>query len=211
MLRIIGAGLPRTATHSLKQVLPQLTGGPCYHMIDVNERPEHIAIWQSALDGDPPDWQEFFRDYTAAVDWPASAFWEDLAEVFPEALILLSTRTDGETWWRSADSTIMEGLREPDTPEEWRRMDADLWRRTLCSRWDDPRANAEAYERWVDRVRRTAPAERLIEWQAHEGWAPLCAALGVPIPDETFPHTNSTAEWEERRRQRELEGQGTES
>jgi len=180
-------------------------------MIDVNERPEHIAIWQSALDGDPPDWQEFFRDYTAAVDWPASAFWEDLAEVFPQALILLSTRTDGETWWRSADSTIMEGLREPDTPEEWRRMDADLWRRTLCSCWDDPRANAEAYERWVDRVRRTAPAERLIEWQAHEGWAPLCGALGVPIPDEAFPHTNSTAEWEERRRQRELEGQDTES
>lgn len=202
MLRVIGAGLPRTATNSLRNALRRLTGGSCYHMLDVNEHPEHLPIWQAALDGHPPDWRDFFSGYTAAVDWPASAFWADLAEVFPQALILLSTRTDGDTWWRSADATIMGGLRDPDYPEEWRKLDTDLWRRTLGSRWEDPTANAHAYDRWVTEVRRLAPPNRLLEWQASEGWRPICEAIGVPVPDEPFPYTNSSAEWAERRRRR---------
>jgi len=205
MLRVIGAGLPRTATHTLRTVLPTLLGGPCYHMVDVGEHPEHLAVWQSALDGDPPDWTAFFADYAAAVDWPASAFWRELADAFPSAVILLSTRTDGATWWRSADATIMGGLRDPNFDPGMLRMDTDLWRRTLCPSWDDPAENAAAYERWVDDVRRTAPADRLVEWQATQGWEPLCEALGVAVPDEPFPVTNSTADWAERRRLAALE------
>jgi hypothetical protein len=75
MLRVIGAGLPRTATHSLRNALPRLTGGACYHMLDVNEHPEHIAVWHAASEGSPPDWRESFSGGGAAVDWPASAFW----------------------------------------------------------------------------------------------------------------------------------------
>lgn len=205
MLQVIGAGLPRTATSSLQLAMPRLTGGPCYHMVTVNEQPEHIPVWQAALDGNPPDWPDFLADYTAAVDWPASAFWEELAESFPQALILLSTRTDGATWWRSADATIMGGLRDPDYPEDWLRLDTDLWRRTLGPSWDDPADNAAAYQRWVDRVRRTAPADRLLEWQASDGWGPLCEALGSPVPDEPFPSANSTVEWADRQRQKDLE------
>jgi len=205
MLKVIGAGLPRTGTRTLKQALPQLVGGPCYHMSTVFDRPEETAVWQAALDGNPPDWHEFFADYAAAVDWPASAFWEDLAGAFPDALILLSRRSDGQAWWRSADATIMEGLRRTDDRDDWWTMSAGLWRRTLCQGWEDPVANAAACDRWVEHVRGTAPSGRLLEWQASDGWAPLCAALGVPTPDEPFPHTNSTAEWERRRRQPALE------
>jgi hypothetical protein len=77
-----------------------------------------------------------------------------------------------------------------------------LWRRTLHPDLDDPAANAAAYVRWNEQVRRTAPPERLLEWQASDGWEPLCAALGVPVPDEPFPSTNSTAEFHEGMRQR---------
>jgi hypothetical protein len=31
--------------------------------------------------------------------------------------------------------------------------------------------------------------------RAAEGWAPLCAALGVPIPDEPFPRINTREQW----------------
>lgn len=202
--------MPRTATRSLKLALPLLTGGPCYHMTDVFDHPEHIPTWQRALDGHPPDWHEFLGGYSAAVDWPASALWRQLAEAFPDAPIVLSTRTDGETWWRSADATIMEGLRQTEDRGEWWEMCNNLWQRTLCSGWADPLANADAYERYVNEVRRTAPPERLLEWRAREGWAPLCEALGVPIPDGPFPHANSTEEWQERRRQRQLEQEGAE-
>lgn len=203
MLRVVGAGLPRTATHTLKLALARLTGGPSYHMTEVFDHQDHVAFWQAALDGERVDWPGFFTGYTSAVDWPSSAFWPELAAAFPAAVILLSTRADGAEWWRSADATIMEGLREDGEHEPWRTLLGGLWRRTLCGGWEDPVANAAAYERWVDMVRRTAPPERLLEWRARDGWAPLCEALGVAVPDEPLPHVNSTVEWEEHRRQRE--------
>ena len=42
-LRIVGAGLGRTGTHSLKLALEQLLDAPCYHMVEVFSHPEHIA------------------------------------------------------------------------------------------------------------------------------------------------------------------------
>lgn len=34
-----------------------------------------------------------------------------------------------------------------------------------------------------------------LEWQATEGWAPLCSALSVPVPDLPFPWVNRRSEW----------------
>ena len=78
-LRVVGAGLGRTGTHSLKLALEQLLGGPCYHMLEVFGRPQDVPRWQRAVDGDPmpvEQWDEIFGDYVAAVDWPASAMVE---------------------------------------------------------------------------------------------------------------------------------------
>ena len=52
-----------------------------------------------------------------------------------------------------------------------------------------------AFERHNARVRETVPAHRLLEWRATDGWGPLCAALGVPVPDEPFPVTNTKEEF----------------
>jgi hypothetical protein len=52
-----------------------------------------------------------------------------------------------------------------------------------------------AYEAHNAEVRATVPAARLFEYQPGDGWAPLCAALGVDEPDEPFPHTNSRDEF----------------
>jgi hypothetical protein len=51
-------------------------------------------------------------------------------------------------------------------------------------------------------VRAEVPAERLVEWQPGDGWAPLARALGVAVPDEPFPHTNTTEEFNTRRDER---------
>src|SRR5580765_4637619 len=155
MLQVIGAGLPRTGTHTLKVALSRLMGGPCYHMSTVADA--DVDVWEAALGGSPPDWQEFFAGYPAAVDHPASAFWPELATAFPDAIILLSTRADAETWWRSADATILERLRNPEEGAGWWAMATGLWRRTVCCGWDDPEANIEGYQRWNEEVRRTAP------------------------------------------------------
>jgi hypothetical protein len=126
-LQVIGAGLGRTGTTSLREALEQLLGGPCYHMLEVRERTDHPDAWGDAYEGRLPVWRDFFDGYVATVDWPAAPFWSEISMVFPEALILLSVR-DADDWWRSASNTIFVALATyfaPDAPDDgWTRMGA---------------------------------------------------------------------------------------
>lgn len=92
MLRVVGAGLPRTGTSSLKVALEQLLGGRCYHMHELFRHPEDLPGWRTAIRGDDVDWSAFPPDCVATLDWPASVFWRELAAANPGALIVLSTR-----------------------------------------------------------------------------------------------------------------------
>lgn len=183
-LRVVGAGLPRTGTQSLKQALELLLARPCYHMREVFAHPEHVPLWHAAASGRPPDWQEFLRDYAATVDAPAAYFWPELSEAFPEAIVLLSIR-DGESWWESAIRTVFrtKGLVSP----EWDAMNEAIAK----SRFPTPRDTRESairgYELHNDRVRAAVHPSRLVVWHLGEGWEPICQALGVPVPTQPFP------------------------
>jgi sulfotransferase family protein len=195
MLRIVGAGLPRTGTNSLKLALERLTGGRCYHMREVSERPGAADAWKSAAEGRQPDWESLLGGYDAAVDWPASAFWRELAAASPGAPVLLSQRTSAEEWWRSVEKTIAVALtRMPDDPgiARIRDMGRTLARR-FCPEWPDPAAMQAAYERHNAEVRAAVAPDRLVEWRPADGWEPLCTMLGVRVPDEPFPRTNDVA------------------
>ena len=197
-LRVVGAGLPRTATRSLKEALELLLDGRCYHMAEVFQHLEDVPKWRAATRGDEIDWRSFPPDCVAAVDWPASAFWRELAAAHPDALIVLSTRESAAKWWESADATIFPVLRKPvEQPEneEWQQMVLGLIALEIGQDWDDPGRAQAFYERHNEQVRREAPADRLLEWQARDGWEPLCAALGVPVPDAPFPQVNTREEW----------------
>ena len=200
-LQVIGAGLPRTGTRSLRAALEQLLGGTCYHMSTLFENDQSaVSMWQDAVDGKPVDWESLFTGCTAAVDWPASAFWRELADEYPDAVVVLSTRDDAATWWASADATVWPVLRNglSENNAEWFRMVTGLTARVFGADWDDPAQAMATYERWNAEVRATCPADRLVDWNAKQGWAPLCERLGVPIPDEPFPHMNTKEEWAER-------------
>src|SRR5215831_5247855 len=105
-LRVVGAGIGRTGTHSLKLALEILLGAPCHHMVEVFQHPEQARYFREAVQGKMPNWDEVFAGYAAAVDWPSCAFWPELAAAYPDAIVLLSTRRDGETWFKSAIDTI---------------------------------------------------------------------------------------------------------
>ena len=201
-LRVVGAGLGRTGTNSLKLALEQLLDGPCYHMVEVFGHPDDIPVWQRAVDGDPPDWANFLRDYRAAVDWPVASFWRELAAAFPEAIVLLSTRRDADAWWKSASETIfaITGRDIPDDPVfgPQMRMARAMLERTFTPSWDQEEPAKRAYEAHNEAVRaelaELAP-DRLVEWQPGDGWTPLCDSLGVPEPSTPFPHVNTTEEF----------------
>jgi hypothetical protein len=190
MLRVVGAGLGRTGTMSLKLGLERLLGAPCYHMIEVFTRPAHFEQWTRAGKGEAVDWDALFEGFAAAVDWPSAAFWPELSRAYPEAIVLLSTRSS-ESWWKSANDTIFRGLVQPGDGPLHTMMRAILGSRFTLA-LDDRDAAIAAYEAHNAKVRASVPRERLVEWSAKDGWDPLCAALGVPVPSVPFPHANTT-------------------
>jgi hypothetical protein len=197
-LRVVGAGLGRTGTASLKQALELLLGGRCYHMLEVMNRPRDDAVWEAAVRGKTGDLGSLFDGYQAAVDWPACAFWKELAEANPDAVILLSTRDSPERWWASMEGTIVPTLKSAvgdDQPAlaRHRAMVRELLERRFTPAWDEPAQAMTAYERHNEQVRRSADPSRLVEWRPGDGWEPLCEALGTPVPDSPFPFENTTA------------------
>ena len=196
-LRVVGAGLGRTGTTSLKRALERLLKSPCYHMFEASERPGDTTVWLAAVRGEAVDWAGLLADYTASVDWPACAFWRELSAANADALILLSMRDSAEKWWASMERTIVARLNMPVPPGEpaaalHRAMVVELLDRRFTREWRDPDGAKSAYERHNEAVRRSAAPGHLLEWRPGDGWEPICSALGVGVPDEPFPHQNTT-------------------
>ena len=78
---VIGAGLPRTGTLSMKTALEKLLNGPCYHMFEVlNGGVEEIDHWEKVFNGkiSPEEWKLFLegRGFRSGVDYPISHHFE---------------------------------------------------------------------------------------------------------------------------------------
>jgi Sulfotransferase domain len=207
-MRIIGAGVGRTGTLSLKAALERLGFGPCFHGRHVLDHPDRLPLWRAAAAGEPVDWNAVFAGYAATVDWPGAAYWRQLAETFPTARIILTVR-DAESWYDSVHSTIFQMFGDGPPPPrvaEARRVVPGLdvftdfhrrmiWDGFFGGRFADREYAIAVYERHNAAVLREAPADRLLTISAGAGWEPLCAFLGVPVPDEPYPHLNDPAKF----------------
>ncbi len=197
-LKVVGAGLGRTGTHSLKLALEQLLGGPCYHMIEVFEHPEHVDVWRRAAEGEAVDWSVFPEGYVASRRLAGRLVLAgDGRRQSRRDHPAVDADVSAEAWWKSANDTIFQVMERSD--DRAARM-ARRWSRP-CSPTASPRTSttrrrrSTAYERHNADVRATADPKRLVDWTPGDGWEPICTALGVPVPDEPFPHVNTTEEF----------------
>lgn len=55
-------------------------------------------------------------------------------------------------------------------------------------------------------VKRTVPPEQLLVYNVKQGWEPLCEFLGVPVPDEPFPHANEKERFQKMAQYRNIMG-----
>tara|TARA_R110001606_G_scaffold139280_1_gene277752 strand:- start:602 stop:1183 length:582 start_codon:yes stop_codon:yes gene_type:complete len=182
---------------SLKLALEELGLGPCHHMIEVIHNGEaQVPLWNAALAG-KPDYAAIYDGYKSAVDWPTAAFWQELADAYPEAKIILSSRS-AESWYASISETILATVWAPETwpPQavEWFTMVTKVLERSFgdARDKDDLIATFHAHEA---NVKATVPPERLLVHSAKDGWGPLCAFLEVPVPLTPYPRTNSKEEF----------------
>jgi hypothetical protein len=199
-ISVIGAGVGRTGTASLKLALNQLGLGPCHHMDEVIANlPTHVPLWAAAAKGNP-DWTAVFKGYNSAVDWPVASFYRDLHKEYPKAKFILTVRSP-ESWYASFSETIYKLISAPDVPppmQAWLAMGlAVLGKAGFVLGLDEAGLKA-AFAAHNEAVKAAIPAKQLLVYEVKQGWEPLCAFLGKPVPLEPFPRTNDRAEFWER-------------
>ncbi len=199
-MQIIGTGVGRTGTYSLRIAINQLGLGPCFHMEDViHNMPVLVPLWNDALSGNA-DWDAIYDGFASAVDWPTAGFFRELAAAYPSAKFILTLRSP-ESWADSFGSTIYTLLagRDQAPPEmrDWLEMSVAVISRTGFPGGLDRDALIAGFVAHNDAVRAAIPAQQLLEFEVKDGWGPLCDFLGVAAPDEPFPRSNDREEfWE---------------
>ncbi|MEN3951732.1 sulfotransferase family protein [Iodidimonas sp. SYSU 1G8] len=200
-LSVIGAGFGRTGTLSLKGALELLGFDPCYHMMEVMQH-GFGGKWHDIAHGAAPDWEDVFQGYKATVDWPACNYYRELAELYPDAKVILSLR-DADKWYDSCQATIFRAMKMPreGAPPNVQ-VQMEMARKLVIENTFggdiDDRAHAIAvYNRHNETVRKVIPADRLLVFQASDGWEPLCRFLGVPVPAAPYPKVNTTEEFQQ--------------
>lgn len=211
-LKIINASLFRMGTKSMAEAY-KILGYNTHHALDNSlslpwpliERAAE-AKWPHTPGARPTksltkaDWDAIWGSYDAVTDL-ASPFAADLAQVYPEAKVVIVQR-DFETWWPSFTSEIL-GWRF-FTGAEFLNYILQVFHVRSGSALGkvylglfDARNVEEihqkariTYERYFDAVREAVPSERRLEYKLGSGWQPLCDFLGKDIPDMPFPRVN---------------------
>jgi predicted naringenin-chalcone synthase len=204
-VKVIGAGYTRTGTVSLAAALELLGVGPCLHPRTAAQTDEVLRRARSGESVTALNWSEGLARWNAALGWVGARHYRELIDVWPSSLVLLSVR-EPEAWYESyaaclratrelamaggpqlaaAEDVALDVLMMPDRP---------LWKDILDGSFERRDEALARYQRHNDEVSATVPAERLLVFDVEDGWEPLCAFLGVAVPDLPFPHLNDCAE-----------------
>jgi len=200
-MRVIGTGVGRTGTYSLKLALNQLQLGPCHHMDEVlHNMPTQVPLWSAAVAG-APDWAQIYEGFHSAVDWPTACFFRELVKEFPSAKFVLTQR-DPERWADSFGATIYTLLAGRDQAPQEMRAWLDMANAVIAKTGFPPGIDRDglikAFIAHNDAVKETIPADQLLVFEVKQGWEPLCSFLEVPTPADEFPRTNHREEFWDR-------------
>jgi len=194
-IKVIGTGFGRTGTDSMREALTILGFGPCHHMLEVNAHEEQKRLWRALAQGASPDWGQLFAGYKSCVDWPSAHYWRELVAFYPEARVILTYRSP-ESWWASFEKTILAGIEKSTEPES---LGVALIAKQVFDGRPHDRAHVLArYEANVKDVMASVPPQRLLVHELGDGWEPLCAHLGVSVPEQPYPNRNNASEFRSR-------------
>lgn len=206
-IQVIGAGFGRTGTKSLQLALEILNFNKCYHMEALLRNPDHVKQWKNAYLEKPVDWDLIFKDYKAIVDFPGSMYYKELAIHYPEAKVILTTR-DPDSWYKSALRTIfsfdpgvklkMKMLLKLPFSSKARDLlnlvilnDKSIWKKFFEGKFKNKEYTISKFNTHIEEVKQTIPENRLLVFEVKQGWQPLCDFLNLPVPNISFPNTNS--------------------
>ncbi|KAK8111981.1 uncharacterized protein PG998_008438 [Apiospora kogelbergensis] len=195
--RVIGAGMSRTGTKTLNEALTILLNGPTWlEIMELAPRSRSFSdekkmdyLFSSILEG-----------YVATMDCPAATLTPEIMRLYPDALVICTTRSQ-ESWWRSMEAMnammgtwylplVVIWLRKSQAYGAWR----ELFSKVMIWRYGDVSIVEGTKQKHEDHLRQVVPPEKLFFYHVSEGWGPLCKILGVPVPDQPFPHNNNSSD-----------------
>ncbi|KAJ7321797.1 hypothetical protein OS493_033906, partial [Desmophyllum pertusum] len=201
-MKVICAGLPKTATTSLAKAL-QVLG---YNVYDFQEHYSfHRQQWLDSFETDRlPNFKEIYDGVDAITDVPPAFWFEEISATFPDSKVILTVRDSEEAWLKSWQGDVQVRILQLWTPfyvkilssivpslRKDKHFFATLYQATLGS------ANPEAtalfrvkYRQHNERVQAVIPAEKLLVFNVKQGWQPLCEFLGYEVPLTPFPRLN---------------------
>ncbi|KAJ7246381.1 hypothetical protein C8J57DRAFT_1724795 [Mycena rebaudengoi] len=202
-LKVINASLFRMGTKSMAQAY-KILGYKTHHGLleDVMDTPWSLlekaaeATWPSSNQLPLHDHRTPARTGTQFV-WGskydlvtdlASPFAPELIKAFPEAKVVVVQR-DFDKWLPSFKSEIRDKvMKEPNssivafiTSTFLRIRPVHAMKKVLLGFFGA-------------KIRMLVPPERRLEYKLGSGWEPLCAFLGVEVPDVDFPQANEAKE-----------------
>jgi Sulfotransferase domain len=213
-IKIIGAGLPRTGTNTLKDCLEKLGYHKTYHMKELLVHPENLHYWKTLQETGTTNWDELYKGYQATVDFPCYPWYKEHMKQYPDAKVILTTRPF-DKWYDSVYSTIWQA--GPQTlPQKLAMMTklilnprlrsvigcvklakSRIFGVTFEGKFQDKAASEKLFHKHHEDVKASVPADKLLIFEASQGWEPLCKFLGVPVPNEPFPHLNKKENFKE--------------
>ena len=210
-IKVIGTGVGRTGTHSLKLALDQLGLGKCYHMSELFQHPEGLIAFQKAEKGEEVDWDNLFKDYHSAVDYPVARYYKQLLNKYPDAKFIHTIR-DPESWYQSASQTIIWAskpsfgrivqllIKLPFSPQLRKqfpilKFNGRLIELEFGKDFKNKDAVIAHFNQHNEEVLQTIPKEKLLIFNPKDGWEPLCRFLDLPVPQMPFPQSNKRDEF----------------
>jgi hypothetical protein len=227
---VIGAGWGRTGTLSLRVALEnQLNFGPVMHTMTLFDNVsflEHfnllltwIELGVAKRSGNSERVKKLLKRalgrFKSSVDFPTCMYFEELMELYPNRLVVLTVRDSPEEWYESFRQTVL--LFVNPTPAK----DIGLWlflsfnpygilistfHRLAWQEFSMPKRILDgattsdeeikseliqAYENWIDHVKSKVPTEKLIVFRSKQGWVPLVDKFGIEeVPSVPFPNVN---------------------
>ncbi|WP_146900449.1 sulfotransferase family protein [Adhaeribacter aerolatus] len=213
-IKIIGAGLPRTGTNTLKASLEKLGYNKTYHMKELLEHPDMLPYWLTLKETGETDWEQLYNGYEATVDFPGYPWYQEHMKHYPDAKVILTVRPF-DKWYTSIHSTIWQA--GPQTlPQKLAMMTKLAFNPRLRSvikcvkfakgtifgvhlqgKFEDKAFAEKVFNQHIADVKAFVPADKLLIYDVSEGWGPLCRFLALPEPTEQLPHLNKKEDFKE--------------
>ncbi|KAB5546900.1 hypothetical protein GE09DRAFT_1223931 [Coniochaeta sp. 2T2.1] len=210
-VRVIGAGMCRTGTKSLNEALSILLSGPVHDsgVQSLGGTLHQVNAWLEIMRHAPyartlaqQKYVEYLladltEGYVATVDCPAVTLTPELMALYPDGVVIATTR-DQDSWWRSMEfvngmmsnwyiAFLIMWVPKVGVYGRWR----ELFRGMTLWRYGDEMIVRDTLRKHEEHLRAVVPREKLFWYKVEDGWEPLCKILGVPVPDREFPHNNS--------------------